>query len=693
MMARNLVRALSVALFLASPMQAATSETVSSGPIDAQLFVAEDGIAPDASTLSAALRIDLQDGWKTYWRSPGEVGIPPTVTWEASQNVAEVEFLWPAPQRFRAFGIENFGYKDEVAFPLRISLQEPGVPTRLAGTVDLLVCSDICVPESFDLALDIPAGTGIDRVSAELIAAAGNRVPDAGGAGMGDAQAFLDADGQTLIVQIQSEIPFRTPDVFAELGSFTAFGAPDIRLGDGDRTIWASVPILARQDDVRDIALTVTDGDRASTIVPDWTERAPPPPFTIATAAPGIGTLAWIALVALLGGAILNVMPCVLPVLSIKVASAMQARARGEDHVRRGFLVSASGVLAFMWLLAAALIALKAAGYAVGWGLQFQNPVFLVAMIVVLVLFAANLFGVFEISLPQSWMTRLAREEGRSGHAGDFATGAFAAILATPCSAPLLGTAVAFSLAGRALDVFVVFTALGVGLALPHLALAARPGLVRRLPKPGPWMIGLKAVLGSLLALTAAWLLWVLSSVAGVSTFRIVAGASVLLLVVLALSSRLPRNLAVGAALTLVAGTLAVPVLVPQDTAQASIATNWVPFDRAEIPVHVSQGHVVFVDVTADWCLTCKANKALVLDRGAVAGALARQDVIAMQADWTRPDPAIGRYLEANGRYGIPFDAVYGPGAPEGIALPELLTEAAVMKALDTASDRVVAEH
>ncbi|CAM4309756.1 protein-disulfide reductase DsbD family protein [Palleronia rufa] len=688
-----LAAGLSIAAALPSAVSAASSPRVENEILQARLLTAENGVSQDASTLSAGLSIDLAEGWKTYWRSPGEVGIPPSVDWSASENVADVEFYWPAPDRFRAFGIENFGYADQVTFPLGVTLQEPGAPARLAGTLDILVCSDICVPQTVDLALDLPAGSGggIDTGSAEVIAAAMARVPDAARAGMGEAGAYLDADAETMVVTVRAEQPFAAPDVFPELGATTAFGAPDIRLGDGGRLLWAELPILARSDSSRDLAVTVTDGDRAATLTPAWLTAAPAPPFSISRAVPDLGALAWIALVAFLGGAILNVMPCVLPVLSIKMSSAMQARERGEDHVRRGFLMSALGVMTFMWALAAVLVALKAAGYAVGWGLQFQNPVFLSAMFLVLVLFAGNLFGAFEISLPQSWTTRLANAEARPGHSGDFATGAFAAILATPCSAPFLGTAVAFALAGRSMDVAVVFTALGLGLSLPYLALALRPGWVRRLPKPGRWMVAIRIVLGALLALTAAWLLWVLLGVAGATAGWLVAGLSALTLAILVLSSRMKNIVVAGTVALLGTATLAAPVLAPTDTAPAAVAASWTPFDRAEIPVHVSKGHVVFVDVTADWCLTCKANKTLVLDRGAVAQALAREDIIPMQADWTRPDPAISRYLESNGRYGIPFNAVYGPGAPEGIVLSEILSESAVLDAIAKAGRSEIA--
>jgi suppressor for copper-sensitivity B len=403
-----------------------------------------------------------------------------------------------------------------------------------------------------------------------------------------------------------------------------------------------------------------------------------------------MGELAWIALIAVLGGLILNVMPCVLPVLSIKFASALKAADQSRARVRGGFLMSAAGVLAFMWLLAAGTLAARGMGLSVGWGLQFQNPYFLTVMLLVLTVFAANLAGLFEIALPQGWMTRMASDKG-PGYAGDFATGAFAAVLATPCSAPFLGTAIAFAMAGRPIDIVVIFTALGLGLALPYLVVAAAPGLVRYLPKPGGWMVTLKFVLAALLAVTALWLLWVLQGVAGTSALLWVVALLTLLVVLLSpLGQRLGRARA-GLALATVVIAFWLPTSpAPTPTGAAMAETNWVRFARADIPRRVAAGEIVFVDVTADWCLTCKANKALVLDRDPVASLLASEGVTPMRADWTRPSTAISAYLESFGRFGIPFNVIYGPAAPEGIALPEILTSDAVSDALTQAGlDRV----
>ena len=683
------VLAIAIALLSARAAIADSSPVFSSPAVTAKLISAQDGISQGASTLSAGLDLELGEGWKTYWRSPGEVGLPPRMDWSGSSNVANVEVLWPAPVRFTAFGIENFGYDGEVVIPLQIQLERPGEPATLSVEVTLLICSKVCVPQNFNLSLFLPRGTGIDHDAAARIGAFAERVPLEGdAANINSAKAQLDDRITKLTVQILSNAPFNTPDIFPELGVGTALGKPDIRLGDGGRTLWAQFPVLAVDDTTfHTPILTVTDGPgRAITVTPDLSEVALVPPFNLEQLAPGMAQLAWIVVVAFLGGMILNVMPCVLPVLSIKLSSALKQQGRSQMAVRGGFLAAAAGVMVFMWGLAATLFILKRFGVMVGWGLQFQNPVFLALMFVILSVFSANLVGLFQINLPSRLQTRLSNAGRGHGYGSDFLTGLFGAVMATPCTAPFLGTAIAFAFAGRPVDLLVVFTSLGLGLATPYLVVATSPRLVTLLPKPGRWMIGLKLALGALLIITALWLLWVLIGVAGITVAIVVASLSAILIFVLSWNQSATLRwwwaIAVFATLPLfAAGWLAQP-----DPAQSqTIAQDWTIFNRAEIAQLVSRGEVVFVDVTANWCLTCKANKALVLDREPALAALRADDVTLMQADWTRPDEAIARYLESFNRFGIPFNVVYGPAAPDGIVLSEVLSTTAVIQALEDA--------
>src|SRR5262245_16732977 len=383
------------------------------------------------------------------------------------------------------------------------------------------------------------------------------------------------------------------------------------------------------------------------------------------------GNLAVMLLLAVLGGLILNVMPCVLPILSLKVFGLVRSAGHGHAEVARGALATAAGILISFLALALAAIAARSAGAAVGWGVQFQRPGFVAFLAVVVVLFCLNLWGLFEIPLPQ----RLARIGGagpREGMAGHFFSGLFATLMATPCSAPFLGTAIGFALAQPAPVVLAVFTALGVGMALPYLVVAAAPGVARLLPRPGEWMETVRGVMGFLLAASAVWLFYVLSlQVSPLQLAFIQLG-----LLGIALFTWMQRRMGAGRALRSVAAagviaamamTLIVATGSPGRAAQQSAAKPaglipWVTFDRAKAESLAAAGQLVFVDVTAAWCFTCKANERLVLDTPEVARAFAESGVVPMKADWTNRDDHIAAFLAEHGRYGIPFYLLYRPG-------------------------------
>ncbi|MEM7490147.1 MAG: protein-disulfide reductase DsbD domain-containing protein, partial [Pseudomonadota bacterium] len=565
---------------LAMPALAAVSPPVRGQAVTATLLTAEDGVA--GRTLSAGLRLQLDEGWKTYWRAPGEVGLPPQIDWSGSENVADVTLAYPAPTRFEAFEIQNFGYGEEVVFPLTVTLADGAAPARLDLTADILVCADVCIPETLALTLDLPLGGGIDAAQAGVLADWVARVP--GGAETGIALDAVHLDETTLTVRAVSDTPFVAPDIFSEMGPYAAFDAPDLRLSEDGRTLWAALPVLSPGEGALD--LTIVDGSRAATLGAALAPAAPAPPA-------GGPALWWVLAVAALGGLILNLMPCVLPVLSIKLASALQSADRPLARVRAGFLASAAGVLAFFAALALALVALRGAGVAVGWGVQFQQPIFLAFVIGLMTLFAASLFGAFEITLGSTAMTGMARTEGAGGWRGDFATGAFAALMATPCSAPFIGTAVTYALTSGPAETLAVFLAMGLGLALPYLAVAARPSLIRRLPRPGRWMATLRIGLGLLMLGAVAWLLTVLAGAAGPRVATVIGGLALALLVALKLGRAGPVAGAGLAALVL-AAALVPPAPVGR---VASLVGIWQPFDRDRIAAEVAAGEVVFVDV------------------------------------------------------------------------------------------------
>ncbi len=647
----------------------------------------------DDGTVTLGLEFQMKEGWKIYWRSPGDAGFPPKPDWTGSKNVASVDMEWPAPHRFEIFGLQTYGYSHEVIFPLTLHAESPGQAITLAGKVDYLVCSDICIPGEASVSIDIPTGPANPSPKVHAIGKYASLVPGAPeAAGLTVRQALVSGTPEDLLLQvdISGTDALTNPDLFVEGPVGVFFGKPELALSDGGKLARLSLKGGGASPDAltgQGLTLTVVDGPRAAEVTLTPSQGA----VSSLDSAVSLAALLPILLLALIGGLILNLMPCVLPVLSIKLLSVASHGGGRKQDVRRGFVAASLGILTMFLLLAGVLIGLKSAGETIGWGIQFQQPVFLAFMIVILTLFAANMWGLFEFTLP-----RFVADAGYSagehkGVLGHFLTGAFAALLATPCSAPFLGTAVGFALSRGSLEILAVFAALGIGLSGPYLVVAAFPGLATSLPRPGPWMVKLKWVLGIALAGTALWLAYVMSAITGLET-AVVVGALAILAAAIPLTKRLDGSrvgrMAVPMSVFLGLAAIAVPVVRDGGPAvqEAEVEIGWTPFDRAEIARHVSAGKVVFVDVTADWCITCQFNKKRVLGVGEVATLLQASGMVAMRADWTRPNPAIAAFLAGFGRYGIPFNVVYGPGAEQGIPLPELLTESDVLAAVETAA-------
>lgn len=633
---------------------------------DLRLVSASQAIGPGQDRLRLGLHVRLEPGWKIYWRSPGSAGLPPRLAWEGSTNIGQAVLRWPAPERFELFGLQSYGYAGEVVLPIEARLVEPGAPAALSAEVEYLVCKEICIPGAAHLALALAAGPPAPSAAAHLIDRFAGRVPAP--AGLARVALAAETGAGALVVTARGEHPFAAPDLFVETAAAADLPAPRVTLEDGGRTARFAFAEVA-----------VPAGTRLTATVVDGPVALEGEAVALA-AARGLGAVLAIALA---GGLILNLMPCVLPVLALKVTGLAGLAGARPAAARRSLLATAAGVVLSMLALGAALAVLRAAGGAIFWGMQFQQPVFLAVMAAVTGLFAFNLWGLFTIGTPR-WAGALADAAPRRGIAGDLATGAFATLLATPCSAPFVGTAAAWALTRGAGEILAVFAALGAGLALPWAALAAVPRLAALLPRPGAWMVRLRAAMGVLLALASAWLLSVLARQAGTDVAAAMGAALAASGAVLWLARG--RRIAVPAAAALALGAAALPALPGAPPAiHRPDPAGALAFSAAEAERRARAGETLLVDITAEWCITCQVNKALVLERGAVAERLRSGAVGLMRGDWTRPDPAIAEYLVRHDRVGIPFNAVYGPAAPQGIALPELLSESAVLDAFSRA--------
>lgn len=582
--------------------------------------------AGDDVLIEAGLEFRLEPGWKVYWRSPGDAGLPPVLDFTGSDEILSHELNFPAPIRFSILGFESFGYGGGVILPLTLERKTPGRKMTIVAGLDGLVCKDICIPVAETLTLAVPPGVATPSDHARDIALARSRVPGPGTAA-GQRIAAIAVDGQFLKVSLARNgkpVPLTRGDVLVEAAAGYGFSKPVFEGGIATLEITGREPAALIGEDA-----TVTVITPAALI--EESHRLKAGAVSALNPWQGVGLM---LIIAFLGGVILNVMPCVLPVISLKLAAVLGHGGAELKTVRLSFLATAAGVVFSFLVLGGVLLALRQAGVAIGWGIQFQQPAFLAVSALVIGFFGLVMLDIIHLPVPAVFQNLAARMP-RQGLAGDFASGGLATLLATPCSAPFVGTAMAFALAAPALPLMAVFLAMGLGLALPWLVVALRPGMVVMLPKPGGWLLWLKRVLALGLFITAAWLI------------------------------------------SIMAGLNASP---------GKVDPGWQVWQPEAEKAFVEQGQVVLVDVTADWCITCKTNKALVLETESMQQALDDGGVVRLQADWTRPDDTISRYLASFGRYGIPFNVVYGPNAPQGIPLPELLSQDAVLDAIKLAA-------
>ena len=653
----------------------------------------------DPEVAWAGVHIRLGPHWHTYWRSPGDAGAPPDFDWSTSQNLTAADVEWPAPRRLTEEGIDTFGYTDEVVFPVRLRLRDPDVPAHIVLNLTLFVCGTICTRN--DLHFDAPLSPGVRFIGPrEIIDTWRDKVPRAHAAGLSIASATLLSKPEPSVrLMVIAAAPLQAPDVFVDGDGGVVGGHAQVVARDGNSaTIIVPLRGPHAANPGQALSLTLVDGDRAVDAI---VQRASDPGPRVDHAVTGDEHRArspdatWVMLaIALLGGFVLNFMPCVFPVLALKMFSLVGHGARDRRAIRARFVASAGGVIASFLLLAATLSFFKAAGAQVGWGIQFQQPLFLIGMMIILVALAGNLFGFYDISLPAVLNTAIAHKAGEDSVAAHFINGLAMTLLATPCSAPFVGTAVAFALSQGPWQILEIFAALGIGMASPYLLLAGVPQIAHVFPRPGPWMLVLRRVAGIALVGTAIWLLTILAQVADMQV-ALVAGLSLGVMVSLLAFRR--QGAIPALAGTLMTGIAALAIVLPPHESQPTATditggVQWQPFVPLGIDEMVRNGRTVFVNIGAAWCVTCKVNDAVIAGSNTIRDRLT-SDVVPIRADWTRHDDALGAYLQSFHRYGLPFDVVFGPGAPTGIVLPELLTQTAVLAAIDQASTKLSTSH
>lgn len=683
-------------LGLSAPYCAAATASAETPQVRAELLAAANAVQP-GENLRLAVHQRIMPHWHTYWINPGDSGLATGIAWTLPEGARAGAIEWPAPKRFKLGPVTNYGYENEVTLLSTVSVPDtlkPGEQFHVKAAVDWLVCREECIPQQVDLELSLPV------IAAGTPRPAGNRLIEQAQAALPAASPWpigikSKADGLLLRVSGAGIAGLKPADVwfYAEEWGKTSHGeAQTFHIQDDalELQIKAGEAPAAAGSQLKGIlAIRDSAGDLQSYKIGALVDG---PSTTVnATAATRNGVEPGTALLlALLGGLILNLMPCVFPVLSIKALSLLKHVHQPPQQTRLQGLAYTAGVLASFAGLAATLIALKAGGAEVGWGFQFQSPVFVLGVAYLMFAVGLSLSGVFSFGTSVSGLgSSLA---ARSGYAGSFFTGVLASVVATPCTAPFMGAALGFALSQPALVLLAIFLSLGLGLALPYLLLSFWPRLQHLLPRPGPWMERLKEALAFPMYGTAAWLVWVLAQQAGPNAIAVALGGMVAIAFAAWLfehsrnarpaARHAGRGLAVVALSVALAGAYFGVASSPSAAAPATKA--WETYSKARFDALRAAGQPVFVNFTAAWCITCLANERIALSDEKVISAFRQAGITYLKGDWTKRDPQISAHLADFGRSGVPLYLFY-PANEQAAArvLPQLLTPDIVLGNLE----------
>lgn len=654
--------------------------------VQARLVAEQSSVAP-GGTITVALEEKIAPGWHTYWQNPGDAGQATLIEWQLPSGWKADAIQWPVPKRVAVASLMDYGYEGTPWLLSKLT-----APANASGTVTIkahaswLVCKQVCVPEDQQLSITVPVGKGeVDTSVAKDFAAARAKLPAS------SPWAMRYALGQNLDLYVAAPALAaahpRGVDFFPLENGFIKNAAPQTVGYTKDGLVLRLTPGSKVHGDLAGLlVLTSADGSVQAVhvsappgVVPAADFAAAPAPATDDSGDLNL----WLALAfAFLGGLVLNVMPCVLPILAMKA----MALARHGDQGRGESFSYALGAVASFAALGLAIVALRAGGQSVGWGFQLQSPVAVAGFALLVFAVGLNLSGLFEVGSVTAGesLTR------KSGVMGAFFTGVLAVAVAAPCTAPFMGAALGFALSQSALTAFAVFIALGVGFALPFLVLGVWPKALAFMPKPGPWMLVFKQLLAFPMYGASAWLVWVLARQAGANGVAVIAAA----MIAIALAAwtwtvtrglrQTGRAIASVLVLLLVVGALyGVSLLKSASAPQAVATTRGESYSAEKLASYRAQGRPVFVDATAAWCITCLVNEDAVLSRPDIKSAFASRNIVYMVADWTNQNPAITALLKDNGRSGVPLYLYYAPGSAKAHVLPQILTPAGVLSVIN----------
>ena len=700
-----MLRLLTLLISLLLALPAAAQSVVTTDNVRAELL-SEVSQVKAGEPFWVALRETMRPHWHTYWKNPGDAGQPTDIAWKLPAGVTADPIVWPAPTKIDVSGVVNYGFEGDVLLLVKITppADFSGSTLSLAADAHWLVCSDVCIPEEGKFSLSLPVGptaTPADPATRALFDAARRQVPTEspwparfGVAPSGDPILVIDAKGLK-------------PDTIRDVYFFPAEWGPVANMAKQTARVTASgIRIPLKTGDAKaatpqqlagTLVLNEKTGDGEHRQAFDITARFDPAVAADAAspAASDAGALSlWQALAfALLGGLILNLMPCVFPVLAMKAASFVRLAGHSRAEIRRDGVPYAAGVLVSFGLMAATVLAIRAGAGEVSWGFQFQSPIFSLLVAYLFFVVGLNLSGVFEVGGRFAGVGQSLADRG--GMTGAFFTGVLAVVVATPCTAPFMAAALGFALSQPAPQTVAVLLAMGLGLALPYLVLTFTPALQRLMPRPGPWMDRLRQFLAFPMYASAVWMIWVLTQQTGADGVLYALGGMVLIafaIWLLRLGSPVSPTVWLRRGFASVAVLLAFSAALKLEDQPATAAAagpsagvsfdGWERFSRARLDEAVAARKPVFVDFTAAWCITCLVNDRVALDTAATRHAFDETGTVKLKGDWTNRDPEITATLKEYGRAGVPLYLYWAPGADRPKILPQILTEASVVATL-----------
>ena len=630
----------------------------------------------DSKNFMIGLEYQMDPGWKTYWKSPGDGGFAQSISWENSTNVKNVNILWPTPIEFEILGLTSLGYQNDIIFPLEIELEDELKNTFLNLHITFLICKEICIPGDATILLEIPSGEKKLTNNYYDLEKALSLLPkeDFNGSYLKkiNFNVFNDDAHSTIQLIFESDKNFVSPKIFLH----SPFGLPVIKnslnYSNDSKKITANFKfdkdLISKNNFPLEVSISDVNHNFKQVLNVEVNDKPLRSKIN--------QTFIYYILISLIAGLILNVMPCVFPVLSIKLMSVFSSN---ENNARVSFVTTALGIISSFVLLGLIFLLLQYFKVSIAWGMQFQQPYFLIFISLIIFLFMMNMFGQFEITLPPQISNLSFFGTTNNKNTKDFFNGFFATLMATPCSAPFVGTAITAAFTQSYAIGISIFLFMGVGMSLPYLLIALFPKLINYLPKPGKWMVYIKYLLGLLLLATVLWLFNILLNF--FNYYFII--SLIIFFLLLSYRQKIPFQKNIISVFVLLVIFSSSSFSFFQQNRVFEIEKDWLNFYDITLDKLINENKIVFLDITADWCATCQFNKINVLNSEPVISLFKENDVTLIRADWTKPNDKINLFLEKYDRFGIPFNAFFSPNFPEGILLSELLSEKEMIDAIN----------